>query len=126
MLKPQRGYGICQKVDGTTRTFGKKDKIDDDVIFCGQPSMRHYCHRGCAYTVLQTVRSLQYTVLFMVPYIISYSTRVGHSSDFCIVLTSGFLLSRYCHDCAERDVKQYSLIHSYVIRAPLNQTTLHL
>ena len=30
----------------------------------------------------------------------SYSVRVGYSP---------FLLSRYCHDCAENNVKQYSL-----------------
>ena len=29
-----------------------------------------------------------------------------------MVPVSGFLLSRYCHDCAESDVKQYSLTHS--------------
>ena len=28
------------------------------------------------------------------------------------VLTSGFLLLRYCHYCAESDVKHYSLTHS--------------
>ena len=32
----------------------------------------------------------------------SFEVRVG------IVPASGFLLSRYCHDCAESDVKQYS------------------
>ena len=31
----------------------------------------------------------------------SFEIRVG---------TLGFLLSRYCHDCAESDVKQYLLI----------------
>ena len=38
------------------KNFSKKDKIDDDAIFRGEPFMRHYCHRGCAYTVLQTVQ----------------------------------------------------------------------
>ena len=33
------------------------------------------------------------------------------SFDKVIVLTSDFLLSQYCYDCTESDVKQYSLTH---------------
>ena len=32
--------------------------------------------------------------------------------------TSGFLLSRYCHDCTESDVKQYSLTHGTAHMSP--------
>ena len=53
---------------------------------------------------------LECAVLSMLLYTIknpwSHSIRVGHSPG---LPTSSFLLSRYCHNCAESDVKQYSL-----------------
>ena len=61
------------------------------------------CHRGCAYTVLQTVQrhgvySAAYGTVHYKEPLKSFKIRVGHSH--------GFLLSRYCHDCAE-------FIHSF-------------
>ena len=63
------------------------------------------CHRGCAFTVLQTVQrhevySAAYGTVHYKEHLKSFEIRVGHSP--------GFLLSRYYHDCAESDVKQYS------------------
>ena len=54
----------------------------------------------------ELVKGMECTVqLSMVPCTIKnywgHSIRVGH-----IVPTSGFLLSRYCHDCAESDARQ--------------------
>ena len=66
------------------------------------------CHRGCVYTVRQTVQRLGVygaaygTVHYKEP-LKSFEIRVGHSL--------GFLLSRYCHDCTESDVKQYDMPH---------------
>ena len=62
------------------------------------------CHRGFAYTVLQTVQnpavySAAYGTLQYKETLKSFEIRVGHSP--------GFLLWRYFHDCAENDVKQY-------------------
>ena len=41
----------------------------------------------------------------------------------------GFLLSRYCHECTESDVKQYSLTHyfpeSQVAHTPFPQRVPH-
>ena len=64
----------------------------------------------CAYTVLQTVQrhgvySAAYGTVHNKEPLKSFEIRVGH-----IVPASGFLLSRYCHDCAGSDVKQYSYI----------------
>ena len=53
--------------------------------------------RGCAYTVLQTV---QRHGVCIIKNLGSYSIRLGHSP---------FLSSRYCHDSAGSNVKQYSL-----------------
>ena len=68
------------------------------------------CHRGCAYTVLQTVQrpgvySAAYGTVHNEEPLKSFEIRVGHSP--------GFLLSRYCHDCADSDVKQYSYIYDH-------------
>ena len=63
------------------------------------------CHRGCAYTVLQTAQrhgvysAANGTTHYKEP-IKSFEIRV-----------TGFLRSRYCHDCAESDVKQYSYLY---------------
>ena len=67
------------------------------------------CHRGCAYTVLQTVQrhgvySAAYGTVHYKEPSKSFEIIVGHSPAL------GFLLSRYCHDCAGSDVKQYSYI----------------
>ena len=76
------------------------------------------CYRGCVYTVLQTVERLgvysaaYVTVHYKEP-LKSFEVRVGHSPGF------GFLLSRYCHDCAESDVKQYSYIYSTNAKQPV-------
>ena len=64
------------------------------------------CHRGCAYTVLQTVQrpgmySAAYGTVHYKKPLKSFEIRVGHSPGF------DFLLSRYCHDYAESDEKQY-------------------
>ena len=73
------------------------------------PGRAGFCHRGCAYTVLQTVErpgvysAVYGTVHYKEP-LKSFEIKVGHSSGF------GHPLSRYCHDCAESDVKQYSYI----------------
>ena len=66
-------------------------------------------HRGCAYTVPQIVQrpgvySAAYGTVHYKEPLKSFEIRVGQSS--------GFLLSRYGHDCAESDVKQYS--YSYM------------
>ena len=67
------------------------------------------CHRGCAYSVLQTVqRSGVYgaaygTVHYEEPLKL-FEIRVGHSPSF------GLPFARYFHNCAESDVKQYSYI----------------
>ena len=72
------------------------------------PGRPDICHRGCAYTVLQTFQrhgmhsAACGTVHYKEP-LKSFEIRVGHNP------ASGFLLSRYCHDRAESDVKQYSL-----------------
>ena len=63
------------------------------------------CHLGYAYTVLQTVQmhevySAAYGAVHYEKPLKSFEIRVGYS----------FILSRYCHDCAESDVKQYSYI----------------
>ena len=61
--------------------------------------------RGCAYTLLQTVQrhgvcsDVYGTVHYKEPLKLFDKTRAY----------SPFLLSRYCHDCAESNVKQYSL-----------------
>ena len=70
------------------------------------------CHRGCVYTVLQTVQkpgvySAAYgTVLYKEP-LKSFEIRVGHSPGF------GLLVMRYCHDRAESDVRQYLYSYSH-------------
>ena len=84
------------------------------------------CHRGCIYTVLQTVQrpgvysAVYGTVHYKEPSE-SFEIKVGHS------LGSGFLLSWYCHDCAESDVKQYSYIFiSYdVVSAGWRSMSIH-
>ena len=48
----------------------------------------------------------------------SFEIRVG------LVPTSGFRLSRYCHDCAESDVKQYSLAVNGIV--PINWPNVNL
>ena len=72
------------------------------------PGPAGYCHRGCAYAVLQTVQmpgvySAVHGTVHNKELLKSLEIRVGHSTG------SGFLLSRYCDYCAESDVKQYSL-----------------
>ena len=62
------------------------------------------CHHGCAYTVLQTVQ---------MPWVRNVVYGTVNYKEPWIVLTSGFLLSRYRHDCAKSDVKQYSLCWRY-------------
>ena len=72
--------------------------------------------RGCAYTVLKYVRSHGV-----------YSTVYGtvHYKETLIVQASDVFLSRYCHDCAESDVKQYSLSLSLTLLSRyLRQTTV--
>ena len=64
------------------------------------------CHRGCAYTVFQTVQ--RHGVYSAAYDTVHYKEPL---KSFEIVPASGFLLSRYCHDCAESDVKQYSYIY---------------
>ena len=60
------------------------------------------CHRGCAYNVQKygvcsaACGTVHYKEIFK-----SLEIRVLHSP------ASGFHLSRYSHDCAENDVKQY-------------------
>ena len=65
------------------------------------------CHQCCVYTVLQTVQSpgVSRACYGTVHYTeqLKSSKRVWHSRDF------GFFLSQYCHDCAESDVREYSL-----------------
>ena len=63
------------------------------------------CHRGWAYTVLQTVQrpGVYGTVHYKEP-LKSFEIGVGHSP------ASGFFLSRYCHDCAESNIH----IHMYL------------
>ena len=62
------------------------------------PVWSDVCHRGCAYTtVLQTVPGVYYIVLCAIKNTWSLSKK-------SIVSTLGFLLSWYCHDCAESDV----------------------
>ena len=62
-------------------------------------------HRGCAYTVLQTVQrhgvcsDVYGTMHYKEPLKLFDKSRA----------LSPFLLSRYCHDCAESNVMQYSL-----------------
>ena len=60
-------------------------------------------HRGCVYTVLQTVQRhgvwSDGTVHYEEPLKLFDKSRA----------LSPFLLSRYCHDCAESNVMQYSL-----------------
>ena len=68
---------------------------------------RDIYHRGCAYAVLKTVRrpgvySAAYGTVHYKEPLKSFKIRVG------IVPAWGFLLARYCHACAESDVKQYS------------------
>ena len=62
-------------------------------------------HRGCAYTVLQTVQ--RHGVCSEVYGTVHYKEPLT-LFDKCRVL-SPFLLSRYCHDCVESNVQQYSL-----------------
>ena len=71
------------------------------------------CYRGCAYTVLRTVQktgvcsalygAVYYQAWYYKEPFKSYDKCPRHSPDL------GFFLSRYCHDRAESDVKQYSL-----------------
>ena len=79
------------------------------------------CHHGCAYTVLQTVQrhgvySVAYGTVHYKEPLKSFEIRVG------IVPASDFLLLRYCHDCAESDVKQYS--HSHPIEKQIDANLL--
>ena len=78
------------------------------------PTGPDICHRGCEYTVLQTAQmtgmcnAVYGTVHYkQITSSCSHSIRVEHSPNFWL------LLSRYCHDCAESDVKQFT--HSLAI-----------
>ena len=81
------------------------------------PIRSDICHRGCAYTVLQTVQrprvySAAYDTVHYKGTLESFELKVGHSPGF------GFLLPRHCHDCAKSDVKQYSYSYSIAGYSP--------
>ena len=78
-------------------------------------------HRWFTYTMLQSIakQSLECAMLYISALCTiknprSHSIRVMHSPDI------GLLLSRYYHDCAECDVKQYSLSQFHGSRATLS------
>ena len=82
-------------------TFVKLKELTHHLVFSD------VCHRGCTYTVLQTVQcAVLSMVLCTIKNSLSQSIGVGHNSDL------GFFLSRYRHECVENDVKQHSLTHS--------------
>ena len=75
-------------------------------------------HRCFTYTMLQSIakQSLECAMLYISALCTiknprCHSIRVMHSPDF------GLLLSRYYHDCAERDMKQHSLSQFHGSRA---------
>ena len=92
---------------GPDGSLGSVEARNSNVLG-SNPGGSDIWHRGCAYRLQcpKLFKGLECTVLSMVLCTIknhwSHSTRVGHSS------ISDFLVSRYCHNCAESDVKQYS------------------
>ena len=73
-------------------------------------------------------KGMECTVLLMV--LCTIKNPLSHSKyEYGIVPASGFRLSRYCHDCAESDVKQYLYsLHMYTVNSnelqPVCQTTV--
>ena len=75
------------------------------------------CHRDCGYTVLQTVQrpgvfSAAHGTVHYEKSVKSFEIRVGHIPGFGLLFVAKF------HDCAESDVKQYSLIHATNCHSP--------
>ena len=106
-MDPPTPNAICRVLNYPTRPDGSFVSTGA----CNQvriPIGTDICHRGCAYTVLQTVQmhgvynAVYGTVHYKEP-LESVEIRVGHNPS-----VAGFSLSQYCHDCAESDVKQYS------------------
>ena len=82
------------------------------------------CHRGCAYTYT-VLHSVQRPGVHSAAYGTVHYKEPLKSFEWGTVPSSGFLLARYCHDCAESDEKQYLLVPFNPLTAKLFNLNFH-
>ena len=113
-VSPGSPYPIWNVLPSKHETLAQRWFTDGSIVSTGACNLRipvgpDICHHGWAHTVIQTVQrpgvySAAYGTVHYKEPLKSFEIRVGYCS--------GFLLSRFCHDCApdcaENDVKQYS------------------